>query len=106
MIPCSGAALRDARSCKTSLDRVGPRQRDLGVVLRIHTRHTDAADDLAVDHDWDAAFDQHRPAHGEVFQSYTAARHRVFERLGRPAKLDRGAGLAFGNSDRGKMRTV
>jgi len=33
----------------------------------------------------------------------TAPRHQVFERLGRPAKLDRGAGLAFGNSDRGKM---
>src|SRR5262249_8341169 len=104
--PSLVAGLRDARSCKTSLDRVGPGLRDLGVVLCIHTRHADAADDLAVDHDWDAAFDQHHPAHGEVFQSYTAARHRVFDRLGRRATLDRGSGLAFGNPDRGKMRTV
>jgi hypothetical protein len=48
----------------------------LGIVLRIHTRHADAAHDLAVDHDRDAAFDQRRPTHGEIFQSYTAARHR------------------------------
>jgi hypothetical protein len=30
----------------------------LGIVLRIHTRHADAA---SVDHDRDAAFDQRRP---------------------------------------------
>jgi len=29
-----------------------------------------------------------------------------FKRLGRPTKLDRGAGLAFGNSNRGKLRAV
>src|SRR6266446_6914440 len=54
---------------------------NLGIVLRIHTRHADAAHDLAVDHDRDAAFDQRRPANGEIFQSYTAARHRVVRAL-------------------------
>ena len=61
-----------------ALNSVDASLSNLGIVLRIHTRHADAA---SVDHDRDATFDQRRPAHGEIFQSYTAARHRVFERL-------------------------
>ena len=69
----------------------------------MHTRHGDAADNLAIHHDRAAAFHQVDVRHGEIPQDRAARRNDIFKRLGRSTKLDRGAGLAFGNSDRGKM---
>jgi hypothetical protein len=58
----------------------------------MHTGHTNAADNLAIDHDRDAAFHQVDVRHGEIPQPRAASRNDIFKRLGRPTKLDRGAG--------------
>src|SRR5262249_20244613 len=99
--PCGSAA-----QSQRSLNSVGASLSNLGIVLRIHARHADAAHDLTVDHDGDAAFDHRRPADGEIFQSYTAAGYHISEDLGRPAKLDRGGGLAIGDTEGSKLRAV
>src|SRR4029077_15340271 len=39
-------------------------------------------------------------------QPYAPTGDRIFERLGRPAKLDRGASLGFGQPDRSELRVV
>ena len=71
------AAEEDAIRRKPLPNGVGPGLRDLGVVLRIHARHADAADNLAADHDRDAAFHQIDPGYGEIPQSRATARNNI-----------------------------
>src|SRR5262245_39067584 len=52
------------------------------------------------------AFHQIDLRHGEIAQSRAAARDNILQFLRRPTKFDRGAGLTFGDANRGKLRTV
>jgi hypothetical protein len=54
----------------------------------------------------DAAFHQIDLGHGEIPQSRAAARDNILQRFRRSTKFDRGAGLTFGDANRGKLRTV
>ena len=82
-----------------SLDGVGSRLRNLGIILRIHPRHTDAADDLPFDYDRDAAFHQIDLWYGEIAQPRAATRNNILKRLRWSAKLDRGTSLALGDTN-------
>ena len=68
-------------------------------------RNADRADDPAADNDRNAAIREAGPE-GEHAQPHAPTGDRIFERLGRPAKLDRGASLGFGKPDRGELRVV
>jgi hypothetical protein len=72
---------------KPSPNGVGPGLRDLGVVLRIHARHADAADNLAADHDRGAAFHQIDPGHGEIPQSRALLRGSLKIEQGQSTKI-------------------
>jgi hypothetical protein len=64
-----------------SLNGIGANLCDLSIVLRIYARYADAADNLAIDHDWDTAFHEIDIWHGEVPQSRAAPEQRVNSRL-------------------------
>jgi hypothetical protein len=60
--------------------------RDLGVLLRHHTRDADGADDLAVDDERKPALQRARPWQAKEAEVGTSTRNRVLEDLCRPAE--------------------
>jgi len=88
-----------APQSQRSLNSVGASLCNLSVVLRVNARHANPADYLAIDHDRDTALHEIDIWYGKVSQSRTTFRDNIFHSLGRPAKLNRGEGLAFGDAD-------
>src|SRR6267143_3035899 len=88
------------------LQRVRPRLGDLRVLGGEHTRHADAADDLAVHHDRDAAFERRRPFQLQDAKPGAAPGDDVLEGLGGPTETHRGGGLTLGNVDAPVLRVV
>src|SRR5262245_53307757 len=78
-----------------SLNCVGASLSDLSIVFRVHARYADTADNLAIDHNRDAALHQIDIWHGEVPQARTAPCDDILQGLGRPAKLNRGKSFAL-----------
>src|SRR5262249_3582756 len=85
-LPCDPSIAR-------SLNSAGARVRNCGTLFRATARHADAADDLAIDQNRDAALHEIDIWHGEVPQASTAPRDNILQGLGRPTKLNRGESL-------------
>src|SRR5882672_7256390 len=79
------------------LQRVCSRPGDLRVLGREHARHADAADDLAVDHDGDAALERSHAVYLQDAKPSAATGDDVLEGLAGTSEIDRGRGLALGD---------
>jgi hypothetical protein len=79
--------------------RVGACLCDLRVLGRLHAGHSDGADDLAVPHQENAAFERGDLWHTQHPESDSAGGERLFERLGRAAKVERGLRFRLGDLD-------
>ena len=79
---------------------------DLCVLRRQHAGDADGADDLAVHHDRQAAFERHDILQRQKAQAGAAAGDGVVQHLGRPLEHQCGLRLALRDLDRGQLHVV